>query len=123
MRRKQMGLGWPMDRPGYRRDRDRVRPLRKVLTRVLTVLLALRVVAAPIAARPDAPTSSASHRFVIRKCSWPVQRPYRATAASILRPSLPGHGAGPERGAIMRHPSYRLDVLARRGLSRLGPFF
>lgn len=51
--------------------------------RILIVLLALRVVDAPIAARPDPPRPPSHSRFVVRVCAWPAQRPQRVTAPAI----------------------------------------
>src|SRR6476646_3061360 len=58
------------------------------MARILIVLLVLRVVAAPIALRPDTPRHSTNDRFVVRVCSWPVQRALRPAsfASLIVRP-------------------------------------
>jgi hypothetical protein len=52
------------------------------MMRTLIVLLILRVVAAPITARPDAPTPLSQGRFIVRVCAWPAERPRRLAAGS-----------------------------------------
>jgi hypothetical protein len=94
-------------------------PRMRSMTRALVVLLVLRVVAAPIAARPDPPTPSAGHPFVFRKCAWPAPRPQRMTSVSILRPSHRGPGRGPKADPISGHPARHPAPLTEGCLSRL----
>jgi hypothetical protein len=60
------------------------------LTRIVISLLFLRVLAAPIAARPDTDRPPSTDRFIVRVCAWPAQRPQRSTSASLLLPSFRG---------------------------------
>jgi len=54
------------------------------ILRILVAFLILRIFAAPVAARPDAARSLNEHRFIVRICAWPVQRPERPTLTSRL---------------------------------------
>ena len=65
----------------------------KGTTRILIlVLLILRVLAAPVSARPYSYGPHPKAGFVIRHCKWPAQRPQRATASAISVPLNPGLG-------------------------------
>src|SRR3954468_16177032 len=94
-------------------SRMRVSPL---MTRILIALLTLRVLAAPVAARPDTPHSPSAHRFIVRICAWPAQRPQRATAVAILLPGSRGTVPDPRTAAIR---ATTLRDLSRSALSRL----
>jgi hypothetical protein len=52
-------------------------------TRILIVLLVLRMLAAPVAL-PDSSRTQAQHPLIVRVCAWPVHRPKR-----LLSPYLP----------------------------------
>ena len=54
------------------------------MARILITLLVLRVLAAPIAARPDITWPTSHGRFIVRVCSWPAQRPMRVTTPAVL---------------------------------------
>ena len=89
------------------------------LLRTLIVLLILRVVAAPITARPDTARPPSQARFIVRVCAWPAQRPQRLTSASIL---LPRSGNNPRNVRFVSFPRSldRADgSLIRARLSRL----
>jgi hypothetical protein len=60
------------------------------MTRILISLLFLRMLAAPIAARPDTPKPPSTDRFIVRFCAWPAQRPQCVNSATVLRPSFRG---------------------------------
>jgi hypothetical protein len=60
------------------------------MTRILIFLLILRVLAAPIAARPNCYRPLSKTGFIVRVCVWPAQRPQRLTASSIC---LSGDGS------------------------------
>jgi hypothetical protein len=94
---------------------------------VLTLMLVLRMVAAPVSARPDAPKgASDGYRFVLRRCAWSPQRPpvcepktvYRlphgprdVPAAAPARPSL---GARPPAEAAAPLAASSVELAARR---------
>ena len=59
------------------------------MTRTVVVLIILRMIAAPVAMRPDAPTAASNHRFVVRVCTWPVPRPLRQASQLVLPGSAP----------------------------------
>jgi hypothetical protein len=54
------------------------------MTRILFLLIVLRMLAAPVALRPDAPKAPIYHRFIVRMCAWPAHRPQRINAAEHL---------------------------------------
>jgi hypothetical protein len=89
------------------------------LTRILISLLILRVLAAPIAARPDTPKPPSNDRFIVRVCAWPAQRPQRLTSASILRPSFRGSGRDAKANVIPDSQAPPLRELSQSVLSRL----
>jgi len=60
------------------------------MMRILIFLLTLRVLAAPIAARPDCYRPVSKTGFIVRVCMWPAQGPQRLTACST---SLRGDGS------------------------------
>jgi hypothetical protein len=63
------------------------------VTRAVVALLVLRVLAAPIASRPDNYRLRTTHRFVARVCTWPAQRPQRSIpVASWDMPRFLGMG-------------------------------
>jgi len=68
---------------------------RTVLTTTLIALLVLRVLAAPIAARPEPPRPPSTSRFIARVCAWPASRPQRfiAPAASARKPRAAGRAS------------------------------
>jgi hypothetical protein len=79
-----------------------MRLVASILRTVVILLLTLRVLASPLAMRPDSSRTPTTYHLVARVCSWPAQRPQRALsalsfAASFL-PKGPDHGAGPGRG-------------------------
>jgi hypothetical protein len=51
------------------------------LSRTLVLLLALRVIAAPLALRPISPQNH-THRVVVRVCAWPASRSQRFAGSS-----------------------------------------
>jgi hypothetical protein len=88
-----------------------MRPNRGLL-RVLIALLTLRVLAAPVAARPDAPKPTSQDRFIVRVCAWPARSTpvaQGATPSTWTGPApvgrfvpAPGaHGPGPLTGALI----------------------
>jgi hypothetical protein len=81
---------------------------RRGLLRILIGLLILRVIAAPVTARPDPPRSADGPRFVVRVCAWPAQRAQRPTVA----PQREFRSEGP--GAV---PAGRLSPTSRAGAS------
>jgi hypothetical protein len=64
------------------------------MMRILIFLLILRVLAAPIAARPDCYRPLSKTGFIIRVCMWPAQGPQRLTASSTSLPSEDSRGQG-----------------------------
>jgi len=75
-----------------RTSRMRLSPL---VTRILIALLILRVLAVPVAARPDSSPSPSAHRFIVRICAWPAQRPPRPNDVAILLLGCRGPVPGP----------------------------
>ncbi len=67
--------------------------IKSIARLLIFCILVMRVVAAPIAARPLAAGIQTKTGFVVRVCAWPIQRPQRSTSASLV---LRGPG-GPHR--------------------------
>ena len=77
-----------------------------MLRTLVILLLMLRVVASPLAMRPDSHRTPTIYRLVARVCAWPVQGPLRSLSATSLVPRFPGnrpgnfeywdHGSGPK---------------------------
>jgi hypothetical protein len=86
------------------------------VSRVLVALLVLRVLASPIAARPDSPRPPSNDRFIVRLCAWPAQRVQRFNSKEVLSPRTPGD-LRPYRTPM--EPASTLDRLARAHLTRL----
>jgi len=64
---------------------------RSAVTRILTILLVLRVLASPIALSPE--SHPAPHgRYIARVCVWPAQRPYRLSPAESILPRFARDG-------------------------------
>ncbi len=60
------------------------------MTRTLVILLlTLRVLASPLAMRPEPFRNPAHYRLVARVCAWLAQRPQRSLTATSLVPSFP----------------------------------
>lgn len=85
------------------------------MTRILVLLLILRVLAAPIAARPDSYRPHPKAGFIVRVCAWPVQR----SDTSAIH--VPGNSDGANtamfpvttgRAIAFLTPARRLDRLA-----------
>jgi hypothetical protein len=69
------------------------------LTQTLVILLlTLRVLASPLAMRPESPRSPSKYRLVVRVCAWPAVRAQPSITARSLVPHPrgkgPGHGEG-----------------------------
>lgn len=68
---------------------------RTCVVRILAALLVLRVFAAPIGLRPGPSTPAVGHRFVIRVCAWPAQRPARPALVGSHGTRFRGPGGDP----------------------------
>ena len=69
------------------------------MTRTLVIfLLTLRVLAAPLAMRPEQSRTPANFHLVARVCAWPVQSPRRSLLFTSLVPSFRGRGPGHAEG-------------------------
>jgi hypothetical protein len=85
------------------------------MTRVLILLLILRVLAAPIAARPDSYRPHPKDGFIVRVCAWPV---HRSNASAICAPrNSNGENTAmfpvtTDRAIAFLTRSFRLDRLA-----------
>jgi hypothetical protein len=81
-----VGLGRPSNWRGdddNRREAVGERRLRLILRIAHTTvlfLLTLRMLAAPLAVRPETPKSPNAFRLATRVCAWPVERPQRSSA-------------------------------------------
>jgi hypothetical protein len=67
-------------------------PISSMARILILLLLILRFLAAPIAARPDSYRPHTKAGFIVRVCAWPAQRPHRSTACPISLPSYGGLG-------------------------------
>ena len=74
---------------------------------LLILLLALRVLAAPVAMRPEPNRFPAHFRLVPRVCAWPTQPPRRSLTRASLAPCFLG-----------KHPG-NIDPGGKRGRSYL----
>ena len=63
---------------------DSMRPTAGIL-KVLTVLLMLRMIAAPVAVRPALATTNAHLNVIVRVCAWPAERAGRSSSTIVLR--------------------------------------
>jgi hypothetical protein len=81
----------------------------KSVTRILTLLLVLRVLAAPIAARPDSYRPHPKSGFIVRVCAWPAQRPQHSNASVMSVPDYGGRGHG---GNTARFPGTSARALS-----------
>jgi hypothetical protein len=59
---------------------------------LVIVLVTVRVVAAPLAMRPESPRYASKYRLVARVCAWPAQRLERPISAASLVPRFKGKG-------------------------------
>ena len=57
---------------------------------LVILLLTLRVLAAPLAMRPEPFRNPSNYRLVVRVCAWPAQRPQRSLTSTSLVPSFRG---------------------------------
>ncbi len=89
------------------------------ILRSLVFLLVLRMIAAPIAARPDLPKPSDHGRFVARVCAWPAQRPQRPASAWIAQTREGGSNRDAGPGRFLRRGALAPNALTRARLSRL----
>ena len=93
------------------------------MTRTLVILLlTVRVLAAPLAMRPEPFKTPANYRLVARVCAWPAQRPQRSLSLTSLAPCF--RGGGPDNAEGRGHGPVppNLLSLSRARLSRLlGP--
>ena len=64
------------------------------MSRILIFLLILRVLAAPIAARPDSYRPHSKTGFIVRICAWPAERSQRLNGSAIRVPGYGGRGHG-----------------------------
>ncbi len=64
------------------------------------LLLTLRVLATPLAMRPESPSAVTKYRLVARVCAWPALRPERSISATSLglRPRHRGGDDGRDPG-------------------------
>ncbi len=84
--------------------------LTKSMSRILILLLVLRVCAAPIAARPNTFRPYPKAGFIVRVCAWPAQRA-RESAISARENGGYGHG---ENTAIFPSITARTPTLLSR---------
>ena len=91
-----------------------------VIRTLVILLLTLRVVASPLAMRPDCTRHPKTYRLVARVCAWPVHPPVRAISAKSLVPRFPGKGTNNPQGqghsfGIQNIVSVTCSVLSRLG--------
>ena len=98
-------------------------------TRTLVILLlTLRVLAAPLAMRPEPLKTPARYQLVARVCAWPAQRPQRSLSLTSLAPCYRGGCLDDAEGRSYGSVPPNLLSLSRAILSRLlgpellGPF-
>jgi hypothetical protein len=89
------------------------------MARALIALLVIRVLAAPIASRPDGHRLHTNQRFVFRVCAWSAPRLQQARPAGLeALPRIPAdaEGRGPARpgGLVTRSRLTRFRALAAR---------
>ena len=65
---------------------------RRQIRLAVILLLTVRVLALPLAWRPESPKMRSKCRLVVRMCSWPAARPQRSIAAKALLPHPGGKG-------------------------------
>src|SRR5689334_11912916 len=87
--------------------------------KILIALLVLRVLAAPVALRPDLAETSTSDRFIVRVCVWPAQRPQGATTMSLLIRRTGRRNTDAIRGGVARCWQQSLASRSRPGLRYL----
>ncbi len=90
-------------------------PLKR-MTRILILLLILRVLAAPIAARPDSYRPHPKAGFIVRVCAWPAQRPQHSNGSAMRVPDDGGHGHGGNNAAFPGTSARALAFLTRARL-------
>jgi len=88
----------------------------KSMTRILILLLVLRVLAAPIAARPDSYRPHSKAGFIVRVCAWPAQRPQRSNTSAISVPGYGGRGYGGNTARFAGTTARTLAFLTRARL-------
>lgn len=79
-------------------------------TKILSILLITRMIAAPIALRPDSSTPCANYHLVMRVCAWPAQRPQRSPTSSeiLIRSRIVASGV-PDGDSARARPNNGLD--------------
>lgn len=65
---------------------------RRLIRLAVILLLTVRVLAIPLAWRPESPKMRSKCRLVVRMCSWPAARPQRSIVATSLLPHPGGKG-------------------------------
>jgi hypothetical protein len=93
------------------------------VTRTLVILLlTLRVLAAPLAMRPEPFKTPARFHLVARVCAWPAQRPQRSLSLTSLAPCFRGGRLDNAEGRGNGSVPPNLLSMSRALLSRLlGP--
>ena len=89
------------------------------MTRTLVVLLILRVIAAPISARPDTFRPTTTDRFYARVCAWPAQKPGRLSSSCVPVPRPGDDGPDVAPGLFPKDRGRAAGPLPRETLSRL----
>ena len=90
------------------------------MTRTLVILLlTLRILASPLAMRPESPRTPANYRVVTRICAWPAQRPQRCLSATSLVPYFGGRFPESAEGRGSSYGPQHQRSLTRATLSRL----
>jgi hypothetical protein len=116
-------LGTGSSAAGFSPSRESDMRLTSSMTRILIALIVLRVLAAPISARPDLPKAPSDARFIVRVCAWPAQRAQRLSASASLVSRFSGRGAWVSRPSAPSYPRLAsLWTLGRLSL-RLPPFY
>jgi hypothetical protein len=87
--------------------------LLKGMSRILILLLILRVLAAPIAARPDSYRPHSKTGFIVRVCAWPA---HRSHASAVRVANCDGHGHGGNTAMFPGTTTRALAFLTRRRL-------
>jgi hypothetical protein len=85
----------------------------KSMSKILILLLVLRVFAAPIAARPDSYRPYAKAGFIVRVCAWPAQRSHDS---AISVPDNGGRGYGGNTAVFPGTSARALALLTRAHL-------
>jgi hypothetical protein len=86
---------------------------------LVILLLTLRMLASPLAMRPESPRTPANYRLVTRICAWPAPAPQRCLSATSLVPYFGGRFPESAEGRKYSYDPPNHRSLTRATLSRL----